>query len=152
MEFDYNFPFNLERSFITKNFPIQNSFSILPPEKFETNNNKLILYDEIKSIQKNLIYIKISEENENILNKCFGVNEYFILGYFKDKFDVTKFCFWYDKQKEEIYYKNSLNETVLSKKLIFDSKESTDDSVLIGLKDEILCPGYHSILEYFSRK
>ena len=151
MEFDYNFPFNLERAFITRNFPIQNSFSILPPEKFETNNNKIILYDEIKSIQKNLIYIKISGENEKILNKYFSKNEYFVLGYFKQKFDVNKYCFWYDKSKEEIYFKNFLGEIILDKKLFFDIG-NTDNFVLIGVKNVILCPCYHSILEYFPPK
>ena len=153
MKFDYHLSFNLERSFITNNFPIQNSFSILPPEKFETNNkNKLIFYNEIKSIQKNLINIKISEQNEKILNKCFGVNEYYVLGYFKQKFNVTKYCLWYDKSKKEIYYKNSIEEITLSKNLIFDNKENTDNFVLFGLKKEILYTGYHSILEYFSPK
>jgi len=152
MEFDDNFTFNLERSFITNNFPNQNSFSILPTEKFETNNNnQLIFYDEIKSIQKNLIYIKISGENEKILNTYFSKNEYFVLGYFKQKFNVTKYCFWYDKSKEEIYYKNFLGEFFLDKKLFFDIG-NTDNFVLIGVKDEILYPGYHSILEYFQPK
>ena len=153
MEFDYNFHFNLEHSFITNNFPIHNSFSILPPEKFETNNkNKLIFYNEIKSIQKNLITIKISEENEKILNKYFSSNEYFVLGYFDKKFDVTKYCLWYDKSKEEIYYKNFSGENILSEKLIFD-KENTDNFVLIGAKNDILyIGGYHSILEYFPPK
>ena len=153
MKFDYNFDFNLDLSFITNTFPIQNSFSILPPEKFETKkNNKLISYKEIKSLQNKLIYLKISEENEKILNKCFGVNEYFILGYFMQKFNVTKYCLWYDKKKKEIHYKNSLNEIILPKKLIFDNKKNTGDFVLIGLKKEILYTGYHSILEYFSQK
>ena len=153
MEFDYSFTFNLDHSFITNNFPTQNSFSILPPEKFETNNkNKLVCYDEIKNIQKNIINIKISKENEIILNKCFGVNEYFVLGYFKQKFKITKFCLWYDKNKKEIYYHNLLKEIIVPAKLIFDNKENSDNFVLIGLKDEILYSGNHSILEYFSPK
>jgi len=148
MKFDYNFTFNLDNSFITNNFPIHNSFSILPPEKFETNNkNKLILYDEIKSIQKKLVTIKISEENEKILDQYFSINEYFVLGYFNKKFNVNRYCLWYDKNKEEIQYKYSSREIILSNKLIFD--KNTDNFVLIGAKNAISYISYHSILEYF---
>ena len=152
MNFDYSNNFNLTHSFITNTFPIHNSFSILPPEIFATDNkNKLINYDKIKSVQKKLININLSEENEKILNKCLCDNKYIILGYFEDKFNVTKYCLWYDKNNKEIYYKSSLIEINLSKELIFDNNEKTDNFVLIGLKNEIFQTGNHSIFDYFNK-
>ena len=152
MDFDYSNSFNLIHSFITDTFPIQNSFSILPPEIFETDNeNKLINYDIIESIQKRLINAKLSEENERILNKCIYDNKYIVLGYFDKKFDVTKYCLWYDKSKKEIYYKSSLLEINLSKNLIFDNNEKTDNFVLIGVKNEIFQIGNRTIFDYFDK-
>ena len=93
----------------------------------------------------------LSGENEKILNTYFSKNEYFVLGYFKQKFDVNKYCLWYDKSNEEIYYKNFLGEIILDKKLRFDNR-NTHNFVLIGIKNDILYPCYHSILEYFPPK
>ena len=150
MNFDYSNSFNLTHSFITSTFPIQNSFSILPPEIFATDHkNKLINYDEIKSIQKKLINIKLSEKNKKILNTLFCNNEYIVLGYFEKKFNVSKYCLWYDKSNKEIYYKNSLIEFNITKDLTFDNNEKNDNFVLIGLKNEIFTAGNHLIFEYF---
>ena len=150
MDFDYSNRFNLTHSFITNTFPIHNSFSILSPEIFITDNkSNLINYDEIKSIQNRLINIKLSEENEIILNKCLCDNEYIVLGYFEKKFNVTKYCLWYDKNKNEIHYKGSLLEINLSKHLFFDNNEKTDNFILIGLKNEIFQTGNYSIFKYF---
>ena len=150
MDFDYSNKFNLTHSFITNTFPIHNSFSILSPEIFITDNkSNLINYEEIKSIQNRLINIKLSEENEIILNKCLCDNEYIILGYFEKKFDVTKYCLWYDQNKNEIHYKGSLLEINLSKYLFFDNNEKTDNFILIGLKNEIFQTGNYSIFKYF---
>ena len=153
MKFNSKFSFNLSNSLITKNFPIQNSFSILPPEKFKTNkDNTLALYDEIKSFQQNLKYMKLSKENAKILNQFFGINEYIVLGFFNNKFNISKYGLWYDKDKKEISYKNSSREKTFFKELVFNNNENTENFVLIGLKNEILCLNYHTILEYFSKK
>ena len=153
MNFDFSIPFNLKHAFITNTFPIQNSFSILPSEKFETNDkNKLIFYEEIKAFQKEITTKEISKENENILNKCFGENEYTVLGYFKNKFNVTKYCIWYDKENKQIYYTNFSKEHILFKELIFDNNEPTDNFVLIGIKKEIFYTGFRSITDYFKPK
>ena len=153
MQFNDKYYFNLSNSLITKNFPIQNSFSILPPEKFKTNNdNTLTFYDEIKSFQKKLEYLKLSKENEKILKEFFGVNEYIVLGFFKKKFNITKYGLWYDKVNKIISYKNSSKEKLLYKEMDFNDNENTDNFVLIGLKHEILYNNYHSLLEYFTMK
>ena len=153
MNFNYKYYFNLSNSLITENFPIQNSFSIFPPEKFTTNKDgTLVLYDEIKSFQKKLKNIKLSEENEKILNEFFGVNEYIVLGFFTNKFNISKYCLWYDKAKKEISYKNSSKEKLLYNELNFDNNENTYNFVLIGLKNEISYINYHTILEYFKKK
>ena len=153
MQFNDKYYFDLSNSFITKNFPIQNSFSILPPEKFKTNNdNKLTFYDEIKSFQKKIENIKLSKENEKILKEFFGVNEYIVLGFFKNKFNITKYGLWYDKVNKIIIYKNSSMEKRLYKEMDFNDYENTNNFVLIGLKHEILYSNYHSLLEYFTIK
>ena len=155
MKFDPNYPFDLKSSLITKIFPVQNIFSILPQEKFKMNNNQFIFNNEIQKIKENFIYTKISGENETKLNNYLyqkqSTNEYFILGYFDEKFDVTKFCLWYDKNNREIDYKNGLKQVILQKELKFQEYEKPN-FVLIGLKKEILYTGYHSLLEYFPNK
>ena len=152
-QFNDKYYFDLSNSFITKNFPIQNSFSILPPEKFKTNNdNTLTFYDEIKSFQKKIENIKLSKENEKILKEFFGINEYIVLGFFKKKFNITKYGLWYDKVNKIIIYKNSSVEKRLYKEMDFNDYENTNNFVLIGLKNEILYSNYHSLLEYFTIK
>ena len=152
-QFNDKYYFDLSNSFITKNFPIQNSFSILPPEKFKTNNdNTLTFYDEIKSFQKKIENIKLSKENEKILKEFFGINEYIVLGFFKKKFNITKYGLWYDKVNKIIIYKNSSVEKRLYKEMVFNDYENTNNFVLIGLKNEILYSNYHSLLEYFTIK
>ena len=119
------------------------------------NNNQFIFNNEIQKIKENFIYTKISGENETKLNNYLyqkqSTNEYFILGYFDEKFDVTKFCLWYDKNNREIDYKNGLKQVILQKELKFQEYEKPN-FVLIGLKKEILYTGYHSLLEYFPNK
>jgi len=150
MKFNSDKIFNLEHSLITKNFPIQNSFSILPQEKFKVNkDNTLVYYNEIKSFQKSLKNIKLSEDNETKLNNCLGINEYIFLGFFKEKFKVSKYGFWYDITNKEISYKNSSKEKILSEELIFKNNETDKKFVLIGIKNEIYYNSYHTISEYF---
>ena len=153
MKFNDKYFFNLSNALITEKFPIQDSFSILPPEKFKTNNdNTLTFYDEIKSFQEKLENIKLSKENEKILNDRFGVNEYIVLGFFKNKFNISKYGLWYDQANNIISYKNSSNEKLFHKEMIFNDNENTNNFVLIGLKHEILYTNYHTILDYFTKK
>ena len=96
--------------------------------------------------------IKLSKENEKILKEFFGINEYIVLGFFKKKFNITKYGLWYDKVNKIIIYKNSSVEKRLYKEMVFNDYENTNNFVLIGLKNEILYSNYHSLLEYFTIK
>ena len=71
------------------------------------------------------------------------------MGYFEEKFNVSKYCLWYDKSNKEIYYKSSLIEFNITKDLTFDNNEKNDNFVLIALKNEIFTAGNHLIFEYF---
>ena len=45
-----------EKTLITKQFPVQSAFSILPEKKFNMKNDKLNNYESIKNFQKELIF------------------------------------------------------------------------------------------------
>ena len=86
------------------------------------------------------------------MKEFFGINEYIVLGFFKKKFNITKYGLWYDKVNKIIIYKNSSMEKRLYKEMDFNDYENTNNFVLIGLKHEILYSNYHSLLEYFTIK
>ena len=138
MILDSDFPLILEKAFITSTFPIQNTFSIFPKETFRLNTkNEIINYKDIQDFCKNLIYEKISSKNEKILNNYFKKdefnNQYFILGYFNKKFEVTKFCIWYNHKNKEIYFKNNEKENKIKLALSFDNNIS-NEFILIALR------------------
>ena len=57
----------------------------------------------------------------------------FILGYFNIKFEVTKFCIWYNHKNKEIYFKNNEKENKIKLALSFDNNIS-NEFILIALR------------------
>ena len=134
---EYKSIFN-EKSFITKNFPYHNSFSILSSNNFKIKNKKLENYDYIESIEKQLNEEKISQQIENDLNKYFipkhdlekdEKNQFYIYGHFDNAFPVNpSFCRWLNNKNQFFYYYNKENEykkTNFIYKNIYSSKNFT---------------------------
>jgi len=115
-----------EKTLITKQFPFQSSFSILPENKFTMKNKKLNDYEYIKKFQKELIFEDIEEELKNLINKYFennqelaedDKNEFYLFGNFDEIVEVNNlFCIWFNNNDYSLYYKNN------NKYEIFDLK------------------------------
>jgi len=102
-----------EKTLITKIFPIHSSFSIFPKEIFEIKKGKLLEYDYIKSIQKELIYENLESNLIELLNKFFkpthglapkDKNEFILFGHFDRPFKVNNsFCLWFNNENLLFY-------------------------------------------------
>ena len=104
-----------EKTFITNDFPLHNSFSILSRKYFEIKNNILINYSYIKNIQKSLMLEEISEEKQKMLNNYFilkhekdeNKNCFYIYGHFDKVFETnSSFCRWFNNNNFLFYYYN----------------------------------------------
>ncbi len=72
MEFNEEFPFNLEKCFITNNFPFHNYFSILSKENFKfANGFKNNNYKDIIKYKNNFIFKYMSNNQQEILSNFF---------------------------------------------------------------------------------
>ena len=110
---EYKSIFN-EKSFITKDFPYHNSFSILSSNNFKIKNKKLENYDYIESIEKQLNAEKIPQQIENDLNKYFipkhnlekdEKKRFYIYGHFDNAFPANpSFCRWLNNKNQFFYY------------------------------------------------
>ena len=138
---------------ITKEFPIHSSFSILPMESFEINENRcLTKFDDIMKLEKQINFRKVPEEILKILSQYFILkdssipvdkNEFLIVGDFNDKFDVNYcFCIWLDYKRSTLIYKNK-NKKIFEIKLK-DYKESGKDNY------SLICSKYK--IKYFYQK
>ena len=105
-----------EKTFITKQFPIQSAFSILPEDKFVMKNMKLNEYDFIKNFQEKLIYEDIEQELSYLIDEYFETsqdlgeedkNEFHLMGNFDEQIKINdSFCIWFNNNNFSLYYKN----------------------------------------------
>ena len=103
-----------DKTLITRQFPVQSSFSILPEEKFIMENNKLIDYEFIKNFQRMLIYEDIEEGLKDLINKYFIINndsekddknEFYLFGNFDEIMKTNdSFCVWFNNNDLSLYY------------------------------------------------
>ena len=101
-----------DKCFITNNFPIHSSFSILPKESFETDKDGYLKeIDNIIKLEKKIKFEKIDEEILKILSQYFipkeptQKNEFLKVGDFDKKFDVNyRFCIWMDNKNSSLQY------------------------------------------------
>ena len=108
-----------DKTLITKQFPFQSSFSILPENKFTMKNKKLNDYEYIKNFQNELIFEDIEEELKDLINQYFennqdlaedDKNEFYLFGNFDEIFEVNDlFCIWFNNEDYSFYYKNNDN-------------------------------------------
>ena len=134
------------KTFITKNFPIHSSFSILPEEKFDINNGILLQKDFIKKFQDKLIYEDIDDDlkillDENIIliNELAknDANIFKIFGHFKKLFDVNNnYCMWFDNTTLS-FYNYSEGNGYLKSNLEYSKKLSDENFTLICSKYKI---------------
>ena len=101
-----------DKCFITNNFPIHSSFSILPKESFETDKDGYLKeIDNIIKLEKKIKFEKIDKEILKILSQYFipkeptQKNEFLKVGDFDKKFAVNyRFCIWMDNKNSSLQY------------------------------------------------
>ena len=130
------------KSFITYNFPVQSSFSILPKNIFKIYNKKLLQREYIEKFQQSLIYENIDEELKTLINELFensielpsnDKNEYYIFGHFDKIIEVNNtVCIWFDNNSSQFYYYQENCYKKFNKK--YDKKLSGKNFTLICSK------------------
>ena len=142
-----DYPLFTDKTLITRKFPFQTSFSILPREIFAIENETLIKKDYIQTIQNKLEYEKIESNLYNKLNKIYktaydlpdgDANEFAIFGNFKEVFQVNNsFCIWFNNKSKSFYYYNNENHYVKSD-FKYSKKLSDENYTLICSKYKII--------------
>ena len=106
-------PIFTKKTFITKTFPIQSSFSILPKENFSIYNLKLQNEKYINEFQNNLIFEDIDGELKKELNYYFVSNNnkkenvFYLFGHFDNLINVNNsFCIWFNNNEFKFRYDN----------------------------------------------
>jgi len=132
-----------EKTLITKQFPIQSSFSILPGKTFEMSKKQLTKYEFIKNFQQQLIYENIEENLKNLINQFFETNhdlakgdenEFYLFGNFDEIIPVNNsFCIWFNNDELSLYYNKNKEYKKLSPK---------HSSKLSGKKFSLICSKY----------
>ena len=134
-----------EKTLITKQFPFQSAFSILPENKFIIKNNKLNDYESIKNFQQKLIFEDIEKNLKDLINDYFETNqdlaeddknEFYLFGHFDEIFEVNdSFCIWFDNNDFSLFYNNNNKYEKLDKK--YSKKLSNKNFSLICSKYSI---------------
>ena len=153
------FPIFTNKTLITKTFPVQSSFSILPKEKFSVYNLKLRNKTYIDEFQKNLIFEELDENLLIEINHYFvssqklannDKNEFYLFGHFDKLIDVNNsFCIWYNNKKFCFCYNiDGKNEDI---KINYQKRLSNHNYSLICSKYSIKCK-YINAFEVMKKK
>ena len=135
-----------DNTLITRSFPIHTSFSILPKEMFKIKDGKLCNYNYIKDIQNKLLYEKIEDTLNILLNKFFkpvydfdenDKNEFFLFGNFDEVFKVNNsFSIWFNNN-DLFLYTYDKNDKCIKLELKYSKKLSNKKYSLICSKYKI---------------
>ena len=137
-----------DKTLITKDFPIHNSFSILPKDCFNIKDGKLENIEYIQNIQNKIKFESLpSGFDESKLNSYFvpkhefgakEMNEFFIFGHFDECFKVnSSFCRWLNNNDLYFYYYNKEGKLCKSE-LQLKSKLNEKKYTLICSKYKII--------------
>ena len=132
-------------SFITEEFPIHSSFSILPKKIFEKDNKgNLKNIENIINLEKKLQFQKIPRKLKGFICQYFipknsEINsekiDFLVAGSFEEIFDVNyNFCIWIDNDNSILKYTNKDGKTIEIK---INNFENFSD-----LKYTLLCSKY----------
>ena len=137
-------PIFTKKTFITKTFPIQSSFSILPKENFSIYNLKLQNEKYINEFQNNLIFEDIDGELKNELNYYFVSNNnkkenvFYLFGHFDNLINVNNsFCIWFNNNEFKFRYDNKGKIDILHTN--YSKRLSNKNYSLICSKYSIKC-------------
>ena len=143
-----NNPILNDKTLITKDFPLHNSFSILPKDCFNIKGGKFENIEFIQSIQNKIKSESLSSGfDESKLNSYFipknelgnkEKNEFLIFGHFNECFNVnSSFCRWLNNDDLYFYYYNKKGKLCKSK-LQLKSKLNAKKYTLICSKYKII--------------
>ena len=129
-----------DKTFITKDFPFHNSFTILPKKYFILKKGSFENLDYIEKIQKSLSFQKISDNIQKKLAKIFppkhelaenDKNVFFIFGNFSEIFEVNySYCRWL--KNDDLYFycpkkkKKIINHNIIKYSKIELGEENKD--------------------------
>ena len=127
-----------DKTFITKDFPFHNSFTILPKKYFILKKGNFENLDYIEKVQKSLSFQNISNNIQKKLAKIFppkheiaenDKNEFFIYGNFDEIFEVNpSYCRWL-KNDDLYFYCPKKKKKIINQNIIKYPKIEVEEEI-----------------------